>query len=80
MAIIKCVHGDVVLYLANVELEVDGLQVKVEAAVSRTLPVAVLLGKNIPELNLLLGRADIGPAAESCQEEAMVVVTRAQAR
>ena len=37
--IIKCAHGDVVLYpLANVDMEVDGLKVKVEAAVSGRLP------------------------------------------
>ena len=49
-------HVDVVLYpLANVEMEVDWLKVKVEAAVSGRLPVAVLLGKDVPEFDQLLG-------------------------
>ena len=74
--------------LANVEMEVDGLLVKVEAAVSGRLPVAVLLGKDVSEMDQLLGSAEpSGKKAESskdtkshiCQEEAMVVVTRAQA-
>ena len=75
---IRCAHGDTVLYpLANIEMEVNGLPIKVEAAVSETLPVSVLLGTDVPELTQLLE----GEAAESSkQEEVMVVVTRAQAR
>ena len=74
---IRCAHGDTVLYpLADLELEIDGLPIKVEAAVSETLPVAVLLGRDVPELTQLLGAKD-----ESQEpEEVMVVVTRAQAR
>ena len=37
---IRCAHGDTVLYpLAAVELEVDGLKMSVEPAVSQNLPV-----------------------------------------
>ena len=53
--VIKCAHGDIVLYpLAKVDMEVDGLKVKVEAAVSGWLPVAVLHWKDVPEFNQLL--------------------------
>ena len=40
--------------LAQVELELDGVAVQVEAAVSESLPVSVLLGTDVPELGKLL--------------------------
>ena len=55
----KCAHGGVALYpVANVEMQVDGLQVKAEAVVSRRLPMSVKLGKNVPEFDQLLGRTE----------------------
>ena len=73
---IKCAHGDIVLYpLAKVDMEVDGLQVHVEAAVSRRLPMAVLLGKDVPEFDQLLGSVDARSSSTDSKEEAMVVVT-----
>ena len=71
-------HGDTLLYpLAEVELEADDLSMNVEAAVSESLPVAVLLGTDVPELYQLLG----GTApAERPTEDAMVVETDAQAQ
>ena len=52
---IRCAHGDTVLYpLADVNMEVDGLPITVEAAVSETLPTAVLLGTDVPQLTELL--------------------------
>ena len=75
---IKCAHGDTVLYpLAEVEMEVDGVHIKVEAAVSDTLPVAVLLGTDVPQLTQLLGEELKTPSE---QADAMVVVTRARAK
>ena len=48
-------HGDVVLYpMAMVELEVDGSKFEVEGAISNSLPMAVLLGTDVPELLELL--------------------------
>ena len=48
---IRCAHGDNVLYpLANVDLVVDGVPLTVEAAVSKSLPVSVMLGTDVPEL------------------------------
>ena len=78
---IKCAHGDTVLYpLANVDMEVDGQRVTVEAAVSGRLPVPVLLGKDVPIFDQLLGSMEASPESEGRTDEALVVVTRAQAR
>ena len=75
---IRCAHGDTVLYpVANVTMEVEGIPLRVEAAVSDTLPVAVLLGTDVPELGDLLGRPVI---PKKTPQEGALVVTRAQAR
>ena len=64
--IICCAHGDTVLYpLAEVDIKVDGRRLTVEAAVSKTLPMDVLLGTDVPELAEMLGR-------KSVQESALV--------
>ena len=57
---ICCAHGDTVLYpVASVELEVEGRHITVEAAVSDTLPMAVLLGRDVPLVSdLLCGGVD----------------------
>ena len=42
---IRCSHGDITLHpLADVHMEVDGVAFTVWAALSKTLPVSVLLG------------------------------------
>lgn len=77
---IRCAHGDTVLYpLAEVEMVVDGIPLQVEAAVSDTLPVLVLLGTDVPELNTLLGK-QVSCAAPEQVQDALIVTTRAQAR
>lgn len=54
-AVVRCAHGDTVLYpMAQVCLEVDGYKINTTTAVSKTLPMAVLLGTNVPELLTLL--------------------------
>ena len=75
---IRCAHGDVVLYpLAEVGVEVDGKVIKVDAAVSESLPVSVLLGTDVPELTELLK----GVTMERAQsEDTLVVMTRARAK
>ena len=79
IATIRCAHGDTVLYpLANIHMEVDGRAFEVEAAVSTTLPVSVLLGGDVPELSQLIGDHRQGKLTSS--EDVMVVVTRAQAK
>ena len=50
MVAILCVHSDTILHLlAQTSLLVESRHVKLEAAVSSTLPMGVLLGKDIPE-------------------------------
>ena len=74
---IRCAHGDVTLYpLTDVEMEVDGLPIKVEAAVSEKLPMGVLLGTDVPELSTLLGTE----VRLTDGNDDVMVVTRAQAR
>ena len=55
---IRCTHGDTVLYpMAQVHLEIHGHSIEVEAAVSDTLPMSVLLGTDVPQLQDLIGQA-----------------------
>ena len=78
---VRCAHGDTVLYpLAEVELEMDGRSLQVEAAVSNGLPVSMLLGTDVPVLaELLEGELRDKKLAERSVsvEEAMLVTTRA---
>ena len=57
---------------ALVNMEIDGLQVCVEAAVCKSLPVSVLLGTYVPELFTLLSRV------RSREDSGMAVVTRSK--
>lgn len=68
---IRCAHGDTVLYpLVLVRISVDGRIQNVEAAASTTLPVSVLLGTDVPQLDGLLDYHD------TC----LAVMTRVQQR
>ena len=76
----RCAHGDTVLYpLASVEHEVDGQHITAEAAVSDSLPMAVLLGTDIPELPQLLGSGLLGSKREEAAV-ALIVSARGQKR
>ncbi|KAL5506631.1 hypothetical protein EMCRGX_G008328 [Ephydatia muelleri] len=79
---VQCAHGDTVAYpLAVVELTVDGLPLTVEAALSDTLPTAVLLGRDVPELKELLGGHRAKELHDTIgKDEAMMVTTRYGAR
>ena len=49
---ICCAHGDTVLYpLDQVEIEIGGQIIEVEAAISETLPMSMLLGTDVPSLS-----------------------------
>ena len=78
---IRCIHGDPVLCpLAEIEMEVGGIPIKVEAAVCSSLPTSVLLGSDVPELTVYLkgprggeALADVAQAQEQKQlEEGLV--------
>ena len=74
---IRCAHGDTVLYpLAEVDMELQGMKIKVEAAVSPNLPASVLLGTDVPVLKELLG--DSIKLEGRREEVVLVTVTRAQ--
>ena len=60
--------------LARVEVEVDGRTHEVEAAVSKTLPMSMLMGTDVPALSALV-TTKLGET-----ETALAVVTRAQAK
>ena len=74
---IRCAHGDSVIYpVAKVNLVVDRVLLEVEAAVSPTLPVSVLLGTDVPVLSRWLR----GSRAVTKGKNALMTVTRAGAR
>ena len=79
---IRCAHGDTVLYpLAEVDLEVEGYPIHVEAAISDTLPMPVLLGTDVPELTALLtGNLEDKSSPIQPKGEALAVMTRAKAK
>ena len=76
VVLIRCVHGDTVLYpVAKVQMTVDGKVIDVKAAVSETLPMDVLLGKDVSEFYELLNGAC---SQKQSRDDAMVVMTCAQ--
>ena len=70
---VRCAHSDTVLHPLAEEMELEGMKLKVKAAISESLPVSVRLGT---ELGQLLQQKDIEPTLSG---EAMVV-TRARAQ
>ena len=57
---IQCVHGDIVKYpLARVMVRLAGKSYSIVAAVSESLPVSVLLGRDVPVLAKLLQKAQL---------------------
>ena len=56
---IRCAHGNTIVYpLADVEIKIEGQCFTVQAGVSDTLPVSVLLGRDVPELLLLVSTGE----------------------
>ena len=71
---IQCAHGDVVSYpLAAVKITLGGKEIIVHAAVAKSLPVAALLGWDIPEL---MGLVKPTPEVHSNATKVLAVVTR----
>eukprot|EP00731_Ephydatia_muelleri_P007554 Em0003g1802a len=49
--IVKCAHGDEIAYpVARVKIVVEGVTYTLDVAVSDSLPVSVLLGRDVPDL------------------------------
>ena len=80
---IRCAHGDTVIYpLAEARICVGGRELTVLAAVSDTLPVSMLLGRDVPELMALLGKEptkETKPQTDPIDHDVLAVTTRAQA-
>ena len=75
---VGCSHGDTALYpLVEVEMELEGVKLSVKAVVLESLPVSVLLGTDVAELNGLL-RSGHRSAYTRVSDEA-IMVTRAHA-
>ena len=75
---IRCAHGDVVLYpLVMVEISMENYIMEVEAAVSTTLPVSVLVGTDVPKLKTILECMTVMTWSH-CQEQANEERRRAQ--
>ena len=66
--------------LAKVNMEIDRIVIEVEAAVSGTLPVSVLLGGDVPQLKQLISSSTGSNALQLGSDDAMVVITREQSR
>ena len=80
MVDIRCAHGDVVSYpLAEVSMRVGDYSFSVQAAVSDRLPVPVLLGRDVPGFDQLLGVDQCDGSATS-GEKVVAVTTRSQKR
>lgn len=64
---IQCAHGDAITYpLAAVKIAVSGKEIVVHAAVAKSLPVAALLGWDVPELmKLVKPLAETKPVTDS---------------
>ena len=76
---IRCTHGDTVLYpLALVHLEIKGHQIDVKAALSETLPMPVLLGTDVPQLQDFIEQALFRDKQPVRTEDVLAVTTRAQ--
>ena len=76
--VIRCAHGDTALYpLAQVHLEINGHHIDVEAALSDTLPMPVLLGTDVPQLQDFVGHALFGDNQQLVAVD-VLAVTRAQ--
>ena len=78
---IRCAHGDTVLYpMADIRVEIGEEVFEVQVAVADRLPVAMLLGTDVPHLQRLLGEKWIEPFHGSRPAEDALVVTRAGRR
>ena len=79
MVDIRCAHGDVVSYpLAEVSMRVGDYTFSVQAAVSDRLPVPVLLGRDVPGFDQLLGVDQCGDSTKAAK--VVAVTTRSQRR
>ena len=80
---VRCAHGNTVVYpLTEVAVEIGSRQLVVTAGVSRTLPVPMLLGREVPDMMQLLEEEDASPPEPQGPEpeDVLAVTTRGQKR
>ena len=81
---VRCAHGERVVYpLADITVQIGGKQLTVRAGVSDSLPVELILGRDVPELLDLLreeSRKKPGQEPERPEEEVVAVTTRSKPR
>ena len=74
---IQCAHGDAVSYpLAAVKITLEGKDIITHAAVAKSLPVAALLGWDVPELMQLVQPTTDAESVDT--GKALAAVTRSQ--
>ena len=74
---IRYAHDDTVLYpIAQLQLEGDGIPLCAEAAISKSLPMPVLLGTDVAVLHQFLGESTTYPQIKYCMMH--MVVTHMQ--
>ena len=80
--IIRCTHGDEISYLVTeVEIEVGGRKLTVNAGISHALPASVLLGTDVLQLlTMFQATQEESGGGERAKEEALAVMIPAQAR
>ena len=79
---VRCAHGNTVAYpLTEVE-KIGSRQLVVTAGVSRTLPMPMLLGREVPDMMQLLEEEDASPPEPQGPEpeDVQAVTTRGQKR
>ena len=78
---IRCAHGNAMTYpLAEITISVGvHEELTVQAAISKTLPAAVLLGRDVPELMTLLG-TKTGTQKPTTGDPVLVLATTTQAQ
>ena len=61
--------------LALVNLEINGYHIEVQAALSGTLPVPVMLGTDVPQLQDFIRQAFFGESQRQGTEDVLAVTT-----
>ena len=73
---VRCAHGNTVAYpFTEVAVEIGSRQLVVTAGVSRTLPVPMLLGREVPDMMQLLEEDASPPEPQGPEPEDVLAVT-----
>ena len=74
---VRCVHGDIVTYpLADIDFLINDCPIEMRVAVSETLPESALLGKDVPDISLLLQPVEDAFSVTRAQQRQQEAETR----